>query len=174
MLRLATASWLAFSVAACAPPPAARWQAPAQTPAEPLPLSVPAPTQSEAAALADALIARPSETNAVIAERARTNLGPGASRSALRAEERRLRNIVEPELERRLTVLDERARRAEIAAHERRRSDYCRDLAHNIFVRTARTSDVIARSVTGYAPREQMLYDDCMASFARTDRLLAR
>lgn len=55
-----------------------------------------------------------------------------------------------------------------------RRQDYCHDLAHNIFVRTARTSDFFAASALGRSSEMERYYQDCMASFARADRLIGR
>ncbi len=128
--------------------------------------------KAEAESLVDAMAARRGASLAVIRERARENLGPGATASAIRNEEARLTRIATTELDRREAHRRLETRRQADADRLARQEDYCRDLAHNIWVRTARSDEFYAGLILGRSSQMENHYQDCMASFRRVDRFL--
>lgn len=113
----------------------------------------------------------------VTRERAERNVPPLPDRASRAVRDERRRAVVAEQLRLLHAMEDElgrRSREAEMRERRDRQDEYCRDLAHNIYIRSAPLSDVLARGVLGYDSRERRHYDDCMASFARTDRYLAR
>jgi hypothetical protein len=108
----------------------------------------------------------------VIRERARENLGPGATATTVRSEEARLTRIATTELERREAQRRSETRRQADADRLARQEDYCRDLAHNIWVRTARSDEFYAGLILGRSSQMENHYQDYMASFRRVDRFL--
>lgn len=68
-----------------------------------------------------------------------------------------------------------RARKqAERDAETVRQQDYCRDLSHSVFIRSAPLSELLAARIMGSSARMNQYYDDCMDNFARADRYLRR
>lgn len=113
----------------------------------------------------------------VVKERAEQNVGPSSARPSRADREQRRQAIVREEL--RLlraieTELAERERSREAQGRLARQQEYCRDLAHNMFVRVAPSDEFFAALILGGSSRQGRYYDDCMASFARTDRYLGR
>ena len=128
--------------------------------------------KAEAESLVDAMAARRGASAAVIRERARENLGPGATAATIRSEEARLTRIATTELDRREAQRRSETRRQADADRLARQEDYCRDLAHNIWVRTARSDEFYAGLILGRSSQMENHYQDCMASFRRVDRFL--
>jgi|688.fasta_scaffold564849_2 hypothetical protein len=133
-------------------------------------------SRREGAELVRELLANPKLSVATIMRRrAEANVAPaGPSPEARRERERavqaeslRLTRVATDEMRRRR---EDDKRRDEA----KRRQDYCRDLAHNMFVRTSRTSDLLAASIMGQSSEMNRYYQDCMDSFARVDRLMGR
>jgi hypothetical protein len=128
--------------------------------------------QAETESLVNAMLTRPGASAAVIRERARENLGPGATATTIRNEETRLTRIATTELDRREAQRRSETRRQADTDRLARQEDYCRDLAHNIWVRTARSDEFYAGLILGRSSQMENHYQDCMASFRRVDRFL--
>lgn len=108
------------------------------------------------------------------AERAVPPLPARATRADREQRERAL-HAERMRLYRALNAAMDRRERA-TAASDRlaRQEEYCRDLAHSVYIGSAPLSEMLAGAALGYSSRQNSYYRNCMDGFARTDRYLGR